>query len=101
MTGWFGTAHWIRNGPLKKLFGGRNPRLHSVLKGVTFMSPLDPQKARILEITGDENQVTFAEAREKFFTHLKRCLEFPCLVTGIEDFRWEERYVIGNGDREE
>lgn len=65
------------------------------------MSQLDPQKARILEITGDENQVTFAEAREKFFTHLKRCLEFPCLVTGIEDFRWEERYVIGNGDREE
>jgi hypothetical protein len=28
-------------------------------------------------------------------------LELPCLVTGIEDFQWEERYLMGAGSLEE
>jgi hypothetical protein len=33
--------------------------------------------------------------------YLKQQLEFPCTITGIEDFQWEERYVIGGGSKKE
>ena len=36
-----------------------------------------------------------------FFEHLRRSLVLPCEVTGIEDFQWEEVYVIGPGSRKE
>lgn len=28
-------------------------------------------------------------------------MEFPCHLTGIEDFSWEERYVFGYGSKTE
>ena len=33
--------------------------------------------------------------------YLKEQIEKPCLLTGREDFRWEEYYVIGPGDKKE
>jgi hypothetical protein len=36
-----------------------------------------------------------------YFEHLRRTLVLPCDVTGIEDFRWEERYVFGAGRQRE
>lgn len=33
--------------------------------------------------------------------YLKENICRPCLLTGIEDFLWEERYVFGYGDPEE
>jgi hypothetical protein len=38
---------------------------------------------------------------ERWRRHLALQLILPCEVTGIEDFQWEERYVIGPGDPEE
>jgi hypothetical protein len=35
------------------------------------------------------------QALELLFAHLRANLQLPCEVTGIEDFRWEEPYVIG------
>ncbi len=37
----------------------------------------------------------FSQAVEAFCEYLKAHLELPCEVTGIEDFRWEEGYVVG------
>lgn len=66
------------------------------------MTELDPQDTRIEAIIGDENESSnFGDAVEKFYDHLARFLQFPCDVTGIEDFRWEERYVFGAGDSKE
>ena len=31
------------------------------------------------------------------FEHLKANLQLPCEVTGTEDFRWEEPYVLAVG----
>ncbi|MGA9539376.1 MAG: hypothetical protein WBR24_26015 [Desulfobacterales bacterium] len=28
-------------------------------------------------------------------------IEFPCIVTGLEDFPWEEKYVFGHGNKKE
>ena len=41
------------------------------------------------------------ENLEKYFQYLNKNIAFPCIVTGIEDFRWEEFYVLGPGDKDE
>jgi len=65
------------------------------------MTPLDAQDARIEEIIGGDEEATFDECRDKFYDHLESSLKLPCDVTGSEDFRWEEYYVIGPGDPKE
>jgi len=45
--------------------------------------------------------VNFQSAPTRYFTHLKSNLTFPCHLTGIEDFPWEERYVFGYGSEAE
>ena len=65
------------------------------------MTPLDAQDARIGEIIGGDEEATFDECRDKFYDHLESSLKLPCDVTGSEDFRWEEYYVIGPGDPKE
>ncbi|MGD0899312.1 MAG: hypothetical protein ABR915_15855 [Thermoguttaceae bacterium] len=41
------------------------------------------------------------EALKVFVKHLKAHLQLPCEVTGTEDFRWEEPYVIGGWSQQE
>jgi hypothetical protein len=65
------------------------------------MSRMDAQDARIGAIVGDDEESTFDEGVDNFYHLLKKSLQLPCDVTGIEDFRWEEYYVIGPGDRKE
>ena len=65
------------------------------------MGKRDEQDERIAAIVGDEEDSTFEECASKFFEHLKTHLQLPCEVTGVEDFRWEEPYVIGGWDRDE
>ena len=65
------------------------------------MTQLDAQDARIGEIVGDDEESTFEDCLDKFHDHLTSSLQLPCDVTGIEDFRWEEYYVIGPGDPKE
>jgi hypothetical protein len=33
--------------------------------------------------------------------YLNMNINSPCMVTGIEDFPWEEKYVLGYGDKTE
>jgi len=61
----------------------------------------DVQWQRIEVIVGPDDGTTWEEARNRFLAHLRANLKLPCLVTGIEDFQWEEVYVIGYGDRRE
>ena len=57
--------------------------------------------ARIATIIGEAEEATFDEVCDRFYQHLKKALQLPCDVTGVEDFRWEEYYVIGPGNRQE
>ena len=61
----------------------------------------DAQATRIAEIVGDDEDVTFDKQLDKFHARLESSLNLPCDVTGLEDFRWEEYYVIGPGDPKE
>ncbi len=60
------------------------------------MNEFDEQEKRWEVILGDAAEGTQEEALEMFFKHLKANLQLPCEVTGTDDFRWEEPYVIGN-----
>lgn len=63
------------------------------------MAKRNTQDDRIESIVGDAE--TFEDGVDRFYDHLKKSLQLPCDVTGIEDFNWEEIYVIGPGDPEE
>ncbi|MFH1264593.1 MAG: hypothetical protein ABIK89_02625 [Planctomycetota bacterium] len=65
------------------------------------MTQQDAQDARIGAIIGDDDESTFDDCVASFFDHLTTALRLPCDVTGIEDFRWEEYYVLGPGDPKE
>jgi hypothetical protein len=62
---------------------------------------MDEQFQRIDTILSGSIKWGFTAAVKVFFEHLRRSLVLPCEVTGIEDFRWEEFYVIGPGSRKE
>jgi hypothetical protein len=66
------------------------------------MTRFDKQRQRLADIFGTEGvPAVKAETLERYLDHLKQNLEFPCQLTGIEDFPWEEVYIIGPGDKEE
>jgi len=65
------------------------------------MSRYDEQMRRWEAILGDALEGTQEDALKLYFKHLKSNLQFPCEVTGIEDFRWEEPYVMGGWSLDE
>jgi hypothetical protein len=65
------------------------------------MSKHDEQEKRWEAIVGDSPGGTQEEAIDAYFKHLKSNLRLPCEVTGTEDFRWEEPYVIGGWSQQE
>ncbi len=65
------------------------------------MTQPDAQDLRIEAIIGDDDEISFDDCVDILYNHLKASLQLPCDVTGIEDFRWEERYVIGPGNPKE
>jgi hypothetical protein len=65
------------------------------------MSKFEEQMKRCEAILGDTFHGTQEEAINAFLKHLKANLQKPCEVTGIEDFRWEEPYVLGGWSQAE
>jgi hypothetical protein len=61
----------------------------------------EAQDARIEAIIGDDEDLSFEDCLGRFCDHLIKHLRLPCDVTGVEDFRWEEFYVLGPGDPDE
>lgn len=55
---------------------------------------------RIHAILGDDCLRTMRSAG-RYRSYLLKHLSLPIIVTGSEDFPWEERYVIGGWDQEE
>ena len=61
----------------------------------------DVQDEGIAAILGSFEDLDFDETIDPFYEYLKANLSLPCEFTGIEDFRQEEIYVFGPGDKEE
>jgi hypothetical protein len=68
---------------------------------------MDIQEERIAQILADgdvdneEKQEKSTETIAKYLHYLKENIEFPCIVTGLEDFPWEEKYAFGYGNKKE
>ena len=61
---------------------------------------MEEQENRIINILGedcDKNDTNIL----KYYSYLKNKISIPCVLTGIEDFPWEEKYVLGGWDQKE
>jgi hypothetical protein len=61
---------------------------------------MDDQDKRIHNILGKECEHN-SQNTLTYFNYLKSKIKYPCMLTGMEDFPWEEKYVIGGGDQKE
>ena len=67
------------------------------------MSDFDEQDERIAKILLGKDEIPEVNGKtlKRYLDHLKANLTFPCHLTGIEDFPWEEHYVFGYGSKAE
>src|SRR5262244_4069026 len=72
------------------------------ITGRSAMAELDKQDQRIANIFGTQDVPEVdTETLEHYLDHLKQHLTLSCQLTAIEDFDWEEYYVIGPGSKAE
>jgi hypothetical protein len=62
---------------------------------------LDAQWKRIEAVVGTGESATFEQQLAAYYEQLRQSLELPCDVRGIEDFRWEEPYLLGGWSQAE
>ncbi|NER05389.1 MAG: hypothetical protein F6K17_23765, partial [Okeania sp. SIO3C4] len=60
---------------------------------------LEVFEQKLEEIFNTSNLKVNQSNLKKYFKYLKQNLDFPCLVTGIEEFEWEEYYTMGPGSK--
>ena len=66
------------------------------------MNAMDRQLKRIAEVFEKEEPPEVNERTLNIYLkHLRKNIEHPCMLTGSEDFEWEEFYVIGPGSKKE
>ena len=56
---------------------------------------------KLEEVLGTTNLEVNQSNLKKYLKYLKQNMTIPCLVTGIEEFEWEEYYTIGPGSKKE
>ena len=56
---------------------------------------------KLEEILGTTNLDVNPTNLKKYLKYLKQNLTIPCLVTGMEEFEWEEHYTMGPGSKKE
>lgn len=59
------------------------------------------QEIRIEHILGENNLNVSYESLDAYRSYIQGNIVFPCELTGMEDFPWEEIYVFGLGDKNE
>jgi hypothetical protein len=66
-----------------------------------LMDKFEKQEERIIAILRTKKLDVTRKTLSTYLEHLKKRIELPCLLTGIEDFEWEECYVFGFGSKKE
>jgi hypothetical protein len=61
----------------------------------------DELEKRITEILNSEDVSVTDENLDRYFNFLKNHLKVPCILTGMEDFDWEEPYILGGWSKME
>ena len=65
------------------------------------MGEYEKQEERIIAILGTKKLDVTRKTVRTYLSYLKKHVEIPCQLTGIEDFEWEESYVFGYGSKRE
>jgi len=65
------------------------------------MDSHEKQERRIIAILGAKKLDVTKKTLGTYLSYLKKHVEMPCQLTGIEDFEWEESYVFGFGSKRE
>jgi hypothetical protein len=61
----------------------------------------EEQHQRITQILNCKDLSVSKENLDKFYNYFSKQIKYPCLLTGMEDFSWEEPYVLGIFDQDE
>jgi hypothetical protein len=59
------------------------------------------QHKNIAQILDSKDLSVSEENLDKFYDYLYEQIKYPCLLTGTEDFSWEEPYLLGVFDQKE
>jgi len=62
---------------------------------------IDEEEKRIYHILNSEDLSVNDENLLKYLDYLKVNLKIPCILTGSEDFDWEEPYILGGWNKKE
>jgi len=63
---------------------------------------MDDQEKRIASIFGTDEVPEVSDETLRIYLHyIKDHIDTTCEITGIEDFEWEEYYIIGPGSKRE
>ncbi|PSB52578.1 hypothetical protein C7B67_06590 [filamentous cyanobacterium Phorm 6] len=83
-----------------ELSEGFDPEIFSHLHKNT---PFNGSKfeSKISKILGNKKINADLKNTIKYLDYLKKNFQVPCQVTGIEEFEWEEEYLIGFGTKKE
>ncbi len=85
---------------LPELRAGFNPEMFDHLPE---NSPFNDKQfeSKIRKILGTRNIDSTLENSIKYLEYIKQNMQFPCHVTAIEEFEWEEEYTMGLGSKKE
>jgi hypothetical protein len=75
-------------------------KIFDLSKQFGFMRSED-QHITITQILNSSDLSVSKENLDRFYNYLSKNLTYPCLLTGMEDFSWEEPYVLGIFDQDE
>jgi hypothetical protein len=77
-----------------------NDKINALNKKFGYISP-EEQSQQIAQILISKDLSVSMENLDKFYNYLSKHIKHPCLLTGMEDFSWEEPYLLGIFDQEE
>lgn len=61
----------------------------------------DDEEERILSILNSDDSSVNEDNQRIYFEYLRKNVQKPCILTGMEDFDWEEPYLLGGWSQKE
>ena len=70
-------------------------------RSLNAMYSVEEEERRILEILKSEDTYVNEDNQKTYFEYLKNNIQKTCILTGTEDFDWEEPYLLGGWSKKE
>ncbi|HBF88848.1 MAG TPA: hypothetical protein DDX39_09420 [Bacteroidales bacterium] len=70
-------------------------------KEINARYSLDEEEKRILNVLKSNDSTVTEKNQGVYFKFLEENIQKPCILTGMEDFDWEEPYILGGWSKNE